>query len=68
MMNELVIHGDADKDRLQWDVSFTINELLDERKLRWCADTVEFTEGLLIGLELAGIYGKKIQKIYPTST
>jgi hypothetical protein len=45
-------------------VESTVNGLITKRKLKWMSDTSEFREGLLIGLELAGIYGKQISEIY----
>ena len=57
---------DEDAVILMSNVESTINSLLDERKLRWMSATEEFREGLLIGLELAGIYGDKIHKLYST--
>ena len=52
---------------LQSNVEATVNSLLDERKLRWLSNTEEFKQGLLIGLELAGIYGDAIYKLYNTT-
>lgn len=49
---------------LQQNVINTINDLLDKRKLHWMEKTPEFCEGLKVGLEVAGIYGDKINEIF----
>jgi hypothetical protein len=53
-----------DNELLLNQVEATVNGLITKRKLRWLSDTLEFKEGLLIGLELAGIYGKQFSEIY----
>jgi hypothetical protein len=55
-----------EEDVLLGQVEATVNGLIVKRKLRWMSDTEEFKEGLLVGLELAGIYGKQISEIYKT--
>ena len=63
-MDEPEINEDDAVAILRNNVEATVNSLLDERKLRWLSETEEFKEGLLIGLELAGIYGEDIHKLY----
>lgn len=53
---------------LQDDVEKSIAKLLDERKLRYCSDSLEFVEGLKIGLEIAGLYGDGIKDLYSKSS
>lgn len=47
------------------DAIFT---LIDERKLKWMSDTIEFKEGVEVGLEIAALYGDEINEIYKKST
>lgn len=53
-----------DRDTLIESVLTSIASMLEDRKLKYIADTYEFGEGLKIGLEIAGIYGDKIKEIY----
>lgn len=53
---------------IQCDVELKIKHLIKERKLKWMEDTDEFKQGLLIGLEIAGIYGDAIHKMYNSSS
>lgn len=46
----------------------TIQSLIDERKLKWLADTTEFSEGVQVGLEIAALYGDKLHELYEKST
>jgi hypothetical protein len=46
------------------DVRRTIQHLIDERKLKWLSNSIEFKEGVEIGLEIAALYGDKINAIY----
>lgn len=48
-------------------VEESISNLIDERKLRYIADTNEFIEGMLIGLEIAALHGDKMHEIYKNS-
>lgn len=66
-MDEPEINEDDVVAILRSNVEATINSLLDEKKLRWISNTEEFVEGLLVGLELAGIYGDEIHKLYNTN-
>ena len=50
------------------DVKNTISKLIDERQLKWMSETKEFKEGMEIGLEIAALYGDKINELYETST
>ena len=63
-MGEMITNDAANAAALQTKVEDTINELLTERKLKWMSTTMEFREGLLVGLELAGMYGDEIHKLY----
>ena len=49
---------------LHANVEMSITKLIEDRRLKWLADTLEFKEGILIGLEIAGIYGDAICKMY----
>lgn len=49
------------------DVRDTIMSLIDERKIRWLSETIEFKEGIEVGLEIAALYGDKINEIYKKS-
>ena len=53
-----------DNELLLSQVEATVNGLITKRKLKWMSNTLEFKEGLLVGLELAGIHGKQISEIY----
>lgn len=49
------------------DVRDKIMELIEERKLKWLSETIEFREGVEVGLEIAAFYGDKISEIYKKS-
>jgi len=46
------------------DVRDTIANLIEDRKLNWLSNTIEFKEGIDIGLEIAALYGDKINEVY----
>lgn len=46
------------------DVVKSIEKIIEERKIKYIQENAEFTEGLLVGLEIAGLYGDKIHEIY----
>ena len=52
---------------LQSNVESSVEALIEDRKLRYCADSLEFVEGLKIGLEIAGLYGNDIKELYSKS-
>ena len=52
---------------LQSNVESSVEALIEDRKLRYCADSVEFVEGLKVGLEIAGLYGNDIKELYSKS-
>lgn len=45
-------------------VTKEIENIITERKLRYIDTSPEFTEGLLVGLEIAGRFGDKIHEMY----
>jgi hypothetical protein len=49
---------------LQDNVEKAIEDILDKRKIKYISDTPEFVEGLLVGLEIAGIFGGDINEVY----
>jgi hypothetical protein len=56
-----------DKDEvaiLTNNITNSIKDILENKKISYMSDTPEFVEGLLVGLEIAGIYGNDIQKVY----
>lgn len=53
---------------LQKEVIDAIECILIERKLKWMSNTEEFTSGLLVGLEIAGLFGDRINEVYTAST
>ena len=53
-----------DNEPLLEQIEATVNGLITKRQLKWMSNTVEFREGMLIGLELAGIYGRQISEMY----
>ena len=55
---------DEDKAALATRVEESIASLIAGRKLKYMEKTPEFVEGVLIGLEIAGIYGDKIKELY----
>jgi hypothetical protein len=61
-----VINSDTDAI-LQSNVEASIDGLITDRKVKYIADTLEFVEGLKIGLEIAGLYGDDIKALYSKS-
>jgi hypothetical protein len=49
---------------LEHNIEKTIETLLTDKKLKYISNTMEFVNGLMIGLEIAGIYGDEIHKLY----
>lgn len=55
---------DNDKAILLNNIEKTIENILDKKKIKYISDSMEFVEGLLVGLEIAGIYGNSIHELY----
>ena len=49
-------------------VTESIEKLIETKKLKYIEETDEFVQGLLIGLEIAGMYGDEIKQIYSDNT
>lgn len=60
------VDNDAVNDTaiLENNVTKSIESMLEDKQLKYIADTPEFIEGLLVGLEIAGIYGDEIKNLY----
>lgn len=46
------------------NIESSIESILTEKKLKYISDTMEFVEGLLVGMEVAKLYGDKIHELY----
>lgn len=49
---------------LRDNIEKTIEDILEKKKIKYISDTMEFVQGLLVGLEIAGIYGESIHELY----
>lgn len=48
---------------LEQNVINSINDILTKQKLHYIEHTFEFIKGLMVGLEVAKLYGESIQKL-----
>lgn len=55
---------DDEKHIIKNSIEKSIESLIVVRKLELMADSPEFINGLLIGLEIAGLFGNHIHEMY----
>ena len=58
---------DVQRAILRGNVEASIASLIEERKVKYISNSLEFVEGLKIGLEIAGLYGNEIKTLYTNS-
>ena len=58
---------DTERAILIGNVESSIRSLIKERKVKYIEDSLDFIEGLMIGMEIAGLYGDDIKELYTES-